>query len=59
MDQIVFAAFFDRVCYVICRDFLPGITPSIEIAMPTSPPVCGSTWLQSLRPERSEHLLSY
>src|SRR6266700_6347105 len=26
MDQIVFAAFFDRVCYVIARDFLPGIT---------------------------------
>lgn len=26
MDQTVFAAFFDRVCDVIARDFLPGIS---------------------------------
>jgi hypothetical protein len=26
MDELTFAAFFDRVCDVIARDFLPGIT---------------------------------
>jgi hypothetical protein len=26
MDQTVFAAFFDRVCDVIARDFLPGVS---------------------------------
>lgn len=26
MDQLVFATFFDRVCDVIARDFLPGVT---------------------------------
>jgi hypothetical protein len=29
MDQLVFAAFFDRVCDVIARDFLPGVSSQI------------------------------